>query len=132
MKRRDCPTSYFLPTAGFWCMALLCLGALACTTPRSGASDPTNARAIEIWQGHEAAVERALEANQKDDEFPDACAFFERVAGIGIDANMFTLGFAPTPKTEADLKRVRDWFRDNKTRLYWDDSAGEVRVRPSV
>jgi hypothetical protein len=85
-----------------------------------------------LWKHHELAVQRAIEGDQKGDEFGDACLFFEVVASISVRANIFTLGHAPRPETRADLELVRAWYEANRHRLYWDERSRTVKLRGSV
>lgn len=120
--------------AGFRAIGLLVilgfttLAFASCRTP-----DPLpDRRVVEIWNRNEQAVEKAIGGYQKDDEFLDACTFFERVTGIEIHVNMFTLGVLPEPEAKDDLKKIRAWFAANRDRLYWDEMDRSVRVKPST
>jgi hypothetical protein len=91
-------------------------------------STAANRRALELWQKHETVVELAIKGQQRNEEFLEACLFFERVAGISIHVNIFTLGAVPEAEAANDLKLIRDWYRQNHARLYWDEASGQVKV----
>lgn len=117
--------SYFWGCLGALPLAVCLLGCSTSTT-----SSAANRRALEVWKKHETAVEHAVKGKQRNDEFGEACLFFEQLTGISIHANIFTLGYAPEPEAKNDLKLIRAWYRENRERLYWDETAGTVKVRP--
>jgi hypothetical protein len=116
-----------LPNASLSLRLALSIGLLL-----AACSSVIDARVDSLWKHHEQAVQRAIEANQKGDEFGDARLFFEVVAGITVRANIFTLGHAPVPETRADLELVRAWYKTNRRRLYWDEKSRTVKLRGSV
>ena len=105
----------------------------ACSLLGCGTSitDTANRRALEVWKKHEAVVERAIKGEQKDDEFGEACLFFEQVTGISIHVNIFTLGYIPEAEAANDLKLIKAWYRENHARLYWDEATKTVKVKSS-
>lgn len=104
---------------------------LGCGTS-TAASSAASRRALEVWKRHETALEHAIKGKQRNDEFGEACLFFEQVAGISVHVNIFTLGYATEPETKTDLKLIRAWYRENHERLYWDEATGTVKVRPAT
>lgn len=98
----------------------------------TASSSAANRRALEVWKKHEAVVELAIKGEQRNNEFGEACLFFEQVAGISIHVNIFTLGYVPEAEAANDLKLIRTWYRENHERLYWDEATGTVKVRPSA
>lgn len=91
----------------------------------------SDSRALEIWRHHEAVVDRAIKGYQNEDEFIESCLFFLRLTGIDIDVNMSTVGFIPQAEAPKDLKRIRAWYKQNHSRLYWDEKTRTVQVRNS-
>lgn len=91
-----------------------------------------NQHALDAWKKHEEVVERAIKGEQRDDEFGDACLFFEQVTGISIHVNIFTLGYAPEAEAVNDLKLIKAWYRENHARLYWDEATKTVKVKSSA
>lgn len=87
-------------------------------------------KAAAIWHKNEAIFRQALNGHQENDDFDHACAFFEQVTGMSLHLDFFTFGILPTPESEHDLMRLRAWYRRNKHRLYWDEQAQAVKVRP--
>ncbi len=115
-----------------WLGALCLAAGLVGCVMAPGGSSTADRLAAEIWKKHEAAVERALKGQQKDDEFVDACLFFEQLTGVSIHVNMFTFGFIPEREAPQDLKLIRAWYKKNHSRLYWDEATETVRVRPKA
>jgi hypothetical protein len=105
---------------------LVCCGFLGA---RNDSLDP---KAVAVWHKHERVFQRALNGYQKNDEFDQACLFFEQTTGLTMHVNNFTLGTLPTPETKQDLVRIRAWYKANKNRLYWDESTRTVKVRPET
>jgi len=108
----------------------LMVGVLACRvdSPRKPNLDE---RAVEIWKSHERVVSGALEGSWDSDKFLEACLFFEEVAGIQIHVNISSYaGPIPQAGAEDDLRRIREWYQLNSQRLYFDEPAQQVRVRP--
>src|SRR3954463_10976505 len=89
-------------------------------------------KAIAVWRKHERVFQRALNGYQKNDEFDQACLFFEQTTGLTMHVNNFTMGTLPTPETKQDLVRIRVWYKVNKNRLYWDESTRTVKVHPEA
>jgi hypothetical protein len=89
-----------------------------------------DARAAAVWGNNEKIFEKALNGHWENDEFDRACVFFEDLTGIEIHVNYSTLGLLPTEETPQDLVRIRDWYKMNKNRLYWDEATGTVKLRP--
>lgn len=110
-------------------IALLGMGSLVgCGHSRDlSALDP---KAVAVWHKHEAVFKKALGGYQENDEFLQACIFFEKVTGLHMHVNYSTVGALPIPETDQDLRRLQSWYEINKKRLYWDKAAQEVKVRP--
>jgi hypothetical protein len=85
-----------------------------------------------VWQGHEEAFQEAMRGYQKNDNFEQACVFFERLTGLKMHVELSTIGFLTTPESANDLARLRAWYRINKHRLFWDESTQAVRIKPLV
>lgn len=90
--------------------------------------DDPYAKAVAIWQSNEAAVARAVAGIVINDEFEDACEFFDGVTGIEIRGDGSYLGWTPNEHTREDLEKIRDWYKRNGARLYWDPAEGKVKV----
>jgi len=104
---------------------------LASECARQGETDPAGAlRAEAIWRHHEEAVERALSGVSKDEEFAEACLFFQRLTNIDLHGDGTFIGWIPTQQTKRDLIRLRAWHRANGKRIYWDPASKSVKVRP--
>lgn len=118
--------------AGYFFVTVLVVTGLflsGCRHSREPAAS-VDPKATAIWLKHEAVFQQALNGHQEDDEFDQACRFFEETTGIKLHLNFYTLGILPTPESEQDLARLRAWYRLNKPRLYWDELTGRVKVRP--
>jgi hypothetical protein len=87
-------------------------------------------KAAAEWSHNEKIFEKALNGDQGGGEFDRACEFFWRLTGIELHVNYSTVGMLPTTETPKDLMHIRDWYQVNKSRLYWDEAAGAVKVRP--
>jgi len=104
-------------------------GLAACDQP-SPQEKAQRIEAQEIWLRHEAAVVRALEGHQENDEFVKAVDFFADLTGIEIHVNIFTMGYLPEPEARNDLELIRAWYTKNKASLYYDADSDRVEVRP--
>jgi hypothetical protein len=89
-----------------------------------------DSRAIAIWHKHEEVFKKALDGHQDDDEFDQACLFFEQTTRLQIHVNYSTVGALPLPETSQDLIRLQAWYKINQGRLYWDESTQTVKVHP--
>jgi hypothetical protein len=99
-----------------------------CSEKFSGAAD---SRVVAAWNENEKIFIKGLNGDQGHNDFDRACAFFSRLTGLELHVNYSTMGIFPTPETSGDLVRIREWYKRNKQRLYWDESAGIVQVRGS-
>jgi hypothetical protein len=86
-------------------------------------------RAIRAWHVHESNLASAVAGISVNDDFDEACLFFEQLTGISVHANLSTIGALPTEETRQDLEKIRRWYKENKHRLYWDASTNSVRLR---
>jgi hypothetical protein len=93
-------------------------------------AEAVDPKAAAIWRKYEVAFRRGLNGHQGNNEFDEACLFFEQTTGLTMHVNDSTLGVFPTPETKQDLIRIRAWYKINQRRLYWDESARAVKVRP--
>lgn len=91
---------------------------------------PIDVKANSVWKHNMVVFEGALNKNREGDDFNSACGFFWHLTGINLHLNYSTVGILPTAETSADLARIKLWYRANKTRLYWDEASGIVKVRP--
>ena len=89
-------------------------------------------KAAAIWHKNERVFRRALNGHQRNDEFDQACLFFEHMTGVELHLNYFTLGTLPTAESGKDFARIQAWYKINKSRLYWDKSTRSVEVRPEA
>lgn len=101
-----------------------------CCQKKNAVAPAVDAKAAAIWSANEKIFESALNGSQENDEFDRACEFFWRLTGLELHLNYSTLGIFPTKETPKDLVRIKDWYKSNKNRLYWDETAGVVKVRP--
>jgi hypothetical protein len=97
--------------------------AMACAT---GATD---ARVEQTWKHHETVFAAALVGPSEEQEFLDACTFFEELTGIRLNLEIFTMGALPTSESKNDLERLRAWHRKNRELLYWDIVTNSVRIK---
>jgi hypothetical protein len=114
---------------------LLVVAVAACTSTPIPDSTPTpkeyEGRVIrEIWERNVALVQQALDPvpGVPLNGFPDAIAFFEALTGIQSDTGTY-LGTVPTEGLRDTLKQWQAWYSQNEDQLYWDDNAGQVRLK---
>lgn len=88
-------------------------------------------RAVAEWEKHYSVLRWAVIGISSEGEMMDACRFFYDTAGVSVRGVGTPFGLMPNEETKEDLKRLRAWYKANKDRLYWDDQAGSVIVRPS-
>lgn len=82
-----------------------------------------------VWLRHEQAIEQALgQGTFSLNEFDSACLFFEHITGIPARVELSYLGTKPTVHTSEDLRLWREWYKENKQRLFWDNKADRVGV----
>lgn len=93
-------------------------------------SEFVDPRAAAIWQKQEAVFKMALEGHQENDDFLEACGFFERITGLVLRLNYFTFGALPTRESNQDLKLIQSWYKSNGHCLHWDEPSRMVKVRP--
>lgn len=89
-------------------------------------------KAEKIWQQHERVFIDLQEGRDiRAADFDEACKFFYSLTKIEIpsDHNPF-LDCFPTKDSYKALAPLRQWYSRNHDRLYWDNSANEVRLRP--
>jgi hypothetical protein len=108
-------------------LLLAMLSSVGCAEKRP-VVDP---KAAAAWSENEKIFIKGLNGNQGDNDFDRSCTFFWRLTGLEIHVNYSTMGMFPTPETSKDLVRIRNWYKGNKQRLYWDESTGTVKVRGS-
>jgi hypothetical protein len=89
-----------------------------------------DAKAAAAWSDNIKVFEKALYDRQQGEEFNQSCVFFSHLTGIELHVNYSTVGILPTTETPKDLVRIKDWYKVNKGRLYWDEATGTVNVRP--
>jgi hypothetical protein len=99
--------------------------------PLGSVSLPPGDRATAEWARHFEVVERAAAGSHANDEFSQACGFFEELTGIVVHGDGNTFGWFPTKQTASDIPLLRGWYAANKHRLYWDEPVQKVRVRPA-
>lgn len=97
----------------------------------ASAQEPHLSLAEAEWARQLSIVERAIAGYHENDNFSEACAFFENLTGIVLHGDGNTLGWFPTEKTASDIPRLRAWYGENHSRLYWDEVAEKVNVRPA-
>lgn len=106
---------------------LVSLLPIACAKERS----PANQTAVEIWEGHAEVVRDGLYGKKiRDERFDRAIDFFANTAGLLVRMDGDYIGVVPTKESGPDFKEVQRWFRKNQERLYWDEQAKIVRVKP--
>lgn len=99
----------------------------SCAQERSQA----NRKAVEVWEGHAEVVRAVLDGVRiRDDEFGKSADFFQRTIGVVMRMDCNSLGIFPTKEARPDFKETQQWFRRNRDRLYWDERAKVVRVKP--
>ncbi len=120
----------FVSRSSFQVLGFLLLGTvllLSCAKERPQA----NHKAVEIWEGHAEVVRDGLYGKKiRDEKFDRAIDFFADTAGLVVRMDGDYIGVVPTKETEPDFKEVQQWFRKNRERLYWDEQAKVVRVKP--
>jgi hypothetical protein len=94
---------------------------------KDAVAPPIDAKADSVWRHNMVVFEGALSKNQEGDDFDAACGFFWRLTG---NLNYSTVGILPTTETPVDVEHLKLWYKVNKARLYWDETAGTVRVHP--
>src|SRR5262249_34341532 len=112
-------------------VALILVASLSLGCKGKDAAAPgVDPKVVAAWNYNEKIFEKALNENQEGDEFDRACEFFWRLTGIELHVNYSTVGILPTEETPKDLVRIKNWYKVNKERLYWDESTGAVKVHP--
>lgn len=86
-------------------------------------------RAAAIWKKQEAVFMMALGGHQENDDFLEACGFFEGITGVVLHLNYFTFGALPTRESNQDLKLIKSWYKSNGHCLHWDESSKKVKIR---
>lgn len=109
-------------------LLFLVLPLITCRETDCQEDDDPHAKAVKIWRSNEAAVARAVTGIVINDEFEDACEFFDDLTGIEIRGDGSSLGWTPNRHTREDLEKIREWYKKNGTRLYWDPAEGKVKV----
>jgi hypothetical protein len=95
-------------------------------------ADHLDPKAVAVWHKYERDFEKGVNGDQGNNEFDKACLFFEQTTGLTMHVNDSTIGTLPTPESRQDLVRIRAWYKNNKARLYWDESTRTVKVRPEA
>lgn len=99
---------------------------------RSTALHQADAKAQALWQENVATVEKAASgAAVYGDSFERACLFLYEVSGISVPGNGSYAGWGPSKDTGTALEPLRNWYSANGDRLYWDEAAQKVKVRPA-
>lgn len=95
-----------------------------CTAPQR--------QAHEIWHEHEQVIsDIAMEKRVDLDAYGEAVFFFEKLTKITVPSNRSPfIDAMPTKDTATALEPLRRWYAENKSRLYWDEERGEVRLAP--
>lgn len=85
-----------------------------------------------IWHEHERVISDIAEGKRVDLEaFEEAVIFFWKLTRVTVPSNHSTFIYAmPTKETATALEPLRRWYAENKSRLYWDEERGEVRLAP--
>ncbi len=95
-----------------------------CTAPQR--------QAREIWHEHERVISDIAKRERVDLEaYEEAVIFFEKLTRITVPSNHSPFVYAmPTKDTATALEPLRRWYHENRSRLYWDEELGEVRLAP--
>lgn len=90
-------------------------------------------QALEIWHEHERVISEIAKGERVDlDAYEEAVIFFEKLTSITVPSNHSPFVYAmPTEDTATALEPLRQWYGENKSRLYWDEERGEVRLAPN-
>lgn len=112
---------------------LLLLTLLAASDCRDS-QDPSFKRAQRVWQAQEDVIDRAARGEKIDlVQFEKACLFFEDVAGISVPGEHSpVIDWYATEETKNALPVIRQWYRKNGDRLYWDYATQSVKVLRDV
>lgn len=92
----------------------------------------TQREAHAIWHEHERVIsDIAIGKRVNLHDFEESVRFFEKLAKITVPSDHSTfIDVMPTKDTATALEPLRRWYADNKSRLYWDEERGEVRLAP--
>ncbi len=107
-------------------IGLLLLGSLVLACERS-----SNAKARSVWMQHQKVVEAAANGDSVDlNAFSEAARFFETFGVIIPGDHSPVIDWYPTDETAKALPSLRQWYRANGSRLYWDEKSSKVLLRP--
>lgn len=98
----------------------------------SNEADLSRERAQATFLANERIIEHAARLRDVDlNRFDEASRFVNKLTGISVpgDHNLVA-DWYPTPETAQAIRPLRRWYAANKDRLYWDESAKMVKLRP--
>ena len=88
-------------------------------------------RAQATWAKHERVL-IALRDNQDFnwEEFEEACIFYLDLTGIEVPSDgSYVSAWTPIPESASVLPELREWYANNKERLYWDPENEKVLLK---
>ncbi len=91
-----------------------------------------NRAAISLWKGHEKVMEDVVNGGGDGSlqEFMDSALFFSELTGIDARVDGSYVGLHPTEHTKDDLELWRIWFKENRSRIFWNHEAQMVELKP--
>ncbi len=102
---------------------------IACRCTRI--EDTHNIAAAE-WDRNIEVLERAVSGGPlRGDEFGQACLFFEELTSIRVHGEGTTVGYLITAETEGDLKKLGQWYSENKGLLIFNEKTGRIELMSS-
>ena len=110
------------------CLALLAMAAGWLLSRVARSQDRV---AISVWRTHEKVMEDVVSRKMGSmQEFTGAAVFFSNLTGIEARVNGSYIGIHPTKHTKDDLESWKEWFKENRARLFWNPETQMVELSP--